>query len=241
VQLSRGEPGAAREVFERCLRRLGPDTRLRRAWLLEALVQAVIADGDPASAAAPARELRAIAAEVGTPALRAAARHCDGLLAAATADHSAARHHLEDAVDLLETCRTPVECARARLDLAGTLLALGHEGPARREASAALAGAQEVGATAERDRARDLLSAIGSPGSGPGGSGPGGSRPAGPLTARQLDVLRLVAEGLGDKEIAVRLVLSEHTVHRHLANIYIRLGCPTRAAAVALAARLGLL
>jgi ATP/maltotriose-dependent transcriptional regulator MalT len=241
VQLSRGEPGAAREVFERCLRRLGPDTRLRRAWLLEALVEAVIADGDPASAAAPARELRAIAAEVGTPALRAAARHCDGLLAAATADHAAARHHLEDAVDLLETCRTPVECARARLDLAGTLLALGHEGPARREASAALAGAQEVGATAERDRARDLLSAIGSPGSGPGGSGPGGSRPAGPLTARQLDVLRLVAEGLGDKEIAVRLVLSEHTVHRHLANIYTRLGCPTRAAAVALAARLGLL
>jgi DNA-binding NarL/FixJ family response regulator len=89
-----------------------------------------------------------------------------------------------------------------------------------------------VGAAAERDRARDLLSAIGSSGS---------SRPAEPLTARQLDVLRLVAEGLGDKEIAVRLVLSEHTVHRHLANIYTRLGCPTRAAAVALAARLGLL
>ena len=60
------------------------------------------------------------------------------------------------------------------------------------------------------------------------------------LTARQLDVIRLVAEGLSDKDIATRLVLSEHTVHRHIANIYTRLGCSSRAAAVAHAGRLGL-
>jgi DNA-binding NarL/FixJ family response regulator len=53
------------------------------------------------------------------------------------------------------------------------------------------------------------------------------------LTTRQLDVLRLVAEGFSDKEIARRLVLSEHTVHRHVANILIRFGVPSRAAAVA--------
>jgi LuxR family maltose regulon positive regulatory protein len=62
-----------------------------------------------------------------------------------------------------------------------------------------------------------------------------------PLSERQLQVLRLVAEGLGDKDIADRLVLSEHTVHRHVANIYLRLGCSSRAAAVAHASRLGLL
>jgi LuxR family transcriptional regulator, maltose regulon positive regulatory protein len=50
-----------------------------------------------------------------------------------------------------------------------------------------------------------------------------------------------VAEGLGDKDIADRFVLSEHTVHRHVANIYLRLGCSSRAAAVAHASRLGLL
>jgi DNA-binding NarL/FixJ family response regulator len=61
------------------------------------------------------------------------------------------------------------------------------------------------------------------------------------LTARQLDVLRLVAQGRSDKEIATRLLLSEHTVHRHVANIYTRLGCSTRAAAVAHAGNLGLL
>jgi ATP/maltotriose-dependent transcriptional regulator MalT len=63
-------------------------------------------------------------------------------------------------------------------------------------------------------------------------------RPDGPLSARELDVLRLVARGLTDKEIAAELVLSRHTVHRHVANIYAKLGCSTRAAAVARAADL---
>lgn len=61
------------------------------------------------------------------------------------------------------------------------------------------------------------------------------------MTARQGEVLRLVAEGLSDHEIAARLVISEHTVHRHIANIYTRLACSTRAAAVAQASRLALL
>jgi LuxR family maltose regulon positive regulatory protein len=61
------------------------------------------------------------------------------------------------------------------------------------------------------------------------------------LSARQIDVLRLIASGLGDREIAGRLVISEHTVHRHVANIYTRLDCSTRAAAVARATQLGVL
>jgi LuxR family maltose regulon positive regulatory protein len=61
------------------------------------------------------------------------------------------------------------------------------------------------------------------------------------LTARQVAVLRLVAAGHGDREIAERLVISEHTVHRHMANIYSRLGCSTRAAAVSRATQLGLM
>ncbi len=61
------------------------------------------------------------------------------------------------------------------------------------------------------------------------------------LTERQVAVLRLVAAGLGDRDIAERLVISEHTVHRHVANIYTRLGCSTRAAAVSRASQLGLI
>jgi len=209
LHLDRGEPAAAREVLERCLRRLPHDSQLARAWPLEVLVRALIALGDHESASARVEELDLIAAAIPTPALRATARSADGLLAAATADHAAARHHLEIAVDLLEACGTPIECARARLELARSLLALDRPSAAQTEARAALASAGEAGAVLERDHAQAFLSAIDR----------SADDAAPPLTARQLDVLRLVAQGWGDKEIATQLLLSEHTVHRHVANI----------------------
>lgn len=61
------------------------------------------------------------------------------------------------------------------------------------------------------------------------------------LTARECEVLRLVATGLSNSRIAGQLALSEHTVKRHVANILTKLDLPTRAAAVAEAARLGML
>jgi pimeloyl-ACP methyl ester carboxylesterase/DNA-binding CsgD family transcriptional regulator len=70
-----------------------------------------------------------------------------------------------------------------------------------------------------------------------------GSRDAGAeeLTERETEILALIASGLSDREIAERLVLSPHTVHRHVANLRTKLGLPTRAAAVAAAARRGLI
>ncbi len=63
----------------------------------------------------------------------------------------------------------------------------------------------------------------------------------GELTSRELEVMRLVAQGLSDAEIAERLVVSPHTVHRHVANVRVKLRLPSRAAAVAYASRAGLL
>jgi DNA-binding CsgD family transcriptional regulator len=64
---------------------------------------------------------------------------------------------------------------------------------------------------------------------------------AGKLTRRELEVLRLVASGLGEREVADRLFISPHTAHRHLSNIRLKLGAATQAAAVAHALRVGLL
>jgi pimeloyl-ACP methyl ester carboxylesterase/DNA-binding CsgD family transcriptional regulator len=61
------------------------------------------------------------------------------------------------------------------------------------------------------------------------------------LTPREREVLRLVAEGLSDNEIATQLVVSPHTVHRHVANVRRKLGLPSRSAAAAHAARAGLI
>jgi DNA-binding NarL/FixJ family response regulator len=60
------------------------------------------------------------------------------------------------------------------------------------------------------------------------------------LTPRERDVLKLVAQGLSNADIAQRLVLSEHTVHRHLANILRKLNLSSRAAAAAWGVRTGL-
>ena len=62
-----------------------------------------------------------------------------------------------------------------------------------------------------------------------------------PLSERECEVLALVAEGLSDAEIAGRLILSPHTIHRHVANIRAKLGQPSRAAAVAEGSRRGLI
>ena len=61
------------------------------------------------------------------------------------------------------------------------------------------------------------------------------------LTRRELEILRLVAQGLSDKEAAAVLGLSEHTIHRHISNVLNKLDVPSRAAAVAQAAQRGLL
>ena len=72
----------------------------------------------------------------------------------------------------------------------------------------------------------------------PTGSAPSADRP---LSDREREVLRLVADGLSDAEIARTLILSPHTVHRHVANIRTKLGQPSRAAAAAYAVSAGLI
>lgn len=232
LRLDEGDPAAARDLLERMLRQ-APARGPGRADALELLVRADLAAGDGEAAAGRLAALRSAAAVVPTEPLRASVCVCEGLVAAAGGDHEGACDRFEDAIDVLVRCRAPVEAAAVRVELAGTLLALGRADAAEREARVALERLDAVGA-AERTRAAALLQQA-------AGRGPGTAPADGPLTARQVEVLRLVGEGLSDQAIAARLVLSEHTVHRHVANIYTRLGCSTRAAAVTQASRLGLL
>jgi DNA-binding NarL/FixJ family response regulator len=125
-----------------------------------------------------------------------------------------------------------------RLDLAAALTALGSEDRARRELEAALADFREMGADGERSRGEAMLrkiqdTAVRLPATAI-------ETPLGGLSPRELEVLVLVAEGLTNRDIAQRLVLSEHTVNRHVANILRKLGLPSRAAAASLAGRYGL-
>lgn len=233
LRLDRNDPATARDLLERMLRNT-PDHGTLRADVLELLVRVEVAAGDCEAAARRLEELRSIAAGIPTEPLRAAVRVCEGLVATAVGDLERACDHFEDAIDLLGRCHSPLEAARTRLELADALLARDRVDAAAHEARAALAVLDESGAQVDSTRARTLLHR--------GDGRAAESHPDDtPLTPRQVEVLRLVAEGLADQDIAGRLVISQHTVHRHVANIYTRLGCSSRAAAVARASRIGLL
>jgi LuxR family maltose regulon positive regulatory protein len=232
LRLDEGDAAGARDHLARALRQVPAESATRRTGLLELMARALAALGDPGGAKPYVDELEAIAATVATTPLRASASLAAGVVAGAAGEHEAARGALEDAVELFASGGAPFETAHARLELAGVLVAMGREDEAALEAAAALRRCDELGASGQGARARALLGRL--------GRTPDGRADA-PLTARQVEVLRLVADGLSDREIADRLSLSEHTVHRHLQNAYARLRCRSRAAAVAGATRLRLL
>jgi RNA polymerase sigma factor (sigma-70 family) len=167
---------------------------------------------------------------VGSEPLRASVELAEGMIAAASGEHDRARPLLEDAIDRFERGGGPFDAAVARIELARTLLALGRAADAQREAVTAMAQLRELGAEHEAKRAQRLLD--------------GTTRSADAtstlqvLTPREREVLGLVAEGLTNRQIAERLMVSEHTVHRHVTNLLRKLDLPSRTAAAALAARL---
>jgi ATP/maltotriose-dependent transcriptional regulator MalT len=221
LALDRGDPVAAIPLAERLLRQLPLENRTQRAAALELAVRAKAATGDVDGARVHLEELRSVAQAVPTSPLRGAAAFCDGVVAAAAEDHESAAVALEDAAALFAASDAPFELGRARTELARTLGDLGRLDLARREAAAALKVLKRTPASALRERAREVLDSLGDR-----------SR-RGHLTRRELEVLRLIARGMRDRDIAEALTLSEHTVHRHVSNIYAKLGCSTRAAAVA--------
>jgi LuxR family maltose regulon positive regulatory protein len=214
LALDRDDPATAVHEAQRSLRRLPAGGLTDRTPALEILVRAQLAAGDPEAARAAAAELRAIAASAGTGASGAAASYAEGLLAAADGSWEDARLAFEDAVDLYARSGGRWEAAQARRQLARSLRALGHDQAAEREARAA-------------DEALRALGAHAKPPDDP-------AAPAG-LTAREVEVLRLVARGRSNQEIADELVLSVRTVERHIANIYDKIGASGRAARAAAA------
>ena len=231
LALDEGDAAAAADAAERVLRRLSPTAVLDRLPALELLVRARAALGDLDAAGAGCAELERIGAELGTPYVRGRTRLVAGRVAGARRDHEQARRACEDAVDMLVEAEAAHETALARLELARALAALGRDEAAAAETRIARDALVALGA--KRDVARVDSAAP--------GERAAGSRSVGELTPRELEVLRLVAQGLSDAEIAERLVLSQHTVHRHMANVRAKLRLPSRAAAVAFAAQAGLL
>jgi DNA-binding CsgD family transcriptional regulator len=184
-----------------------------RARLLPACVEVMLAAGDIDAAREACDELETIAADRPSDLLTAVAGHMRGAVALANDEPRAALPHLRKALAAWYELDAPFEIARVRLLVADACSALGDDDSAQIELHAARETFATLGVLPQIEAERDLHG----------------------LTRRELEVLRLVAGGKTNKEIADGLVLSERTVDRHMSNILAKLRVPSRAAATAYA------
>jgi DNA-binding CsgD family transcriptional regulator len=219
LRLAQGDAPAAAAAIERALGETSQP--LRRARLLPAAIEIALAVDDLDRARAASSELDGIAAGATSPMLAAFAGCARGAVELAEGDARAALVSLRLALRGWQELAAPYEAARTRVLLATACRAVGDEDTAALELEAAEATFRELGAARDLQRVCDLNGDR--------------DRPAHGLTERELQVLRLVAAGRSNREIASELVLSEHTVARHLQNIRRKLRVSTRTAAAAFA------
>lgn len=228
MALDRGDAPTALEFAQRFLRRVPSSDRTERVPGVELLVRSLLHSGRIEDSKAAAAEIVETATLVPTAALRAASSNAEGLIAAAEGNLDSARQKLEDAVDLYCEANMPFEAAGARRALVHVLVKLQRMPRAEDELRSALEQFQNLEAEWEATETRAMLSALKNQ-TAAGFSDTG-------LTAREKEVLHLVAVGKNNEEIADTLFLSIRTVERHISNIYQKIGASgTAARAVATA------
>jgi LuxR family maltose regulon positive regulatory protein len=233
-----GDYEEARELVETYLRNLPETNKLQLIPALELNVRILAETGQHQQAEKIYRQLEAIVSEINTLPIRGSFCYTGGILALSREDIQEARKLFQDAIYCLGKSAISYETAMARLGYARALAApLGAEQArqqaAKHEAGTALQTFAGIGADHGRKLAEQLL------GNWDVASkkrihldGDGAS-----LTRREAEILRLVANGKSDKQIASSLYLSEHTVHRHVSNILLKMNVSSRSAAVARFAR----
>lgn len=193
-----------------------------RPKLLGPYVEILIANGDLDTARAAANELTRIATAIDSPFLLATSTQAIGAVLFAEGKMKAALALLREAWALWQQLETPYESARVRILIGRVCQQLGDHETARMHFQAAGSVFEQLGAApdlAELERPIAIRS-----------TGPSGS-----LTDREREVLSLVTSGETNRQVATTLGISEHTVARHLSNIFDKLGVTSRTAASAFA------
>jgi len=220
LRLAQGKIEAAASAI-RVAVSAGIEDPFRRVKLLSAQVDVAIAADDLDAARAACEELEAIARGSSVSVFDGATTMARGALCLAEGDSTSALESLRKACATCQELKLPYETAQARMLYGLAVRAAGAEDDARIELRAALTGFERLGAEPDAAKASALL------------AGPE-ALPRG-LTAREAEVLRLVAAGKSNRVIAAELVISEHTVARHLQNIFAKLEVASRSAATAFA------
>ncbi len=231
LHLVNGDPQAANALLEHALESPQPAT-LAQAPLLRLAVDVALALHDLPGARRQAQALAALARQSESDFMAAQAELALGQVARSAGEAGAeagAQAHFQAALQHLQRYDSSLLAGRARLDLAYALQSADPHGAAM-WARAALAGFKRLGARHAADEAASLLRALGIPGWA-------GGRQSEPLSAREAEVLDLLAHGLTNKQIGERLFISPKTAEHHVSAILDKLGLRSRAEAAAYAAR----
>ena len=218
LRLTQGQVDAAEAALSGALDEAQELTT--RSRLLAAYVEILLAKNDVPAARSAADELSGIAAKLDAPMLHATAAHATGAVLLADGEPRTALATLRSAWGVWRKLEAPYEAARVRVLVGLACRAIGDDDTAEMELDAARWVFQQLGAAPDLARVEELSRAE-------------AARSAGGLTAREIQVLALVAKGETNKAIAAELVLSERTVERHVSNIFNKLGVSSRAAATA--------
>jgi len=225
LRLTQGRVEAAAAASRRVL--VETRDRITRSRLLAAHVEIMLASGDVPAARAACDEVSEIAKAFAAPLLRAAADQAEGAVFLAEGDARAALPVLRRAWTAWREFDAPYEVAQTRVLIGLACRALGDEESAAMELDSARRVFRQLGAAPDLVRLEELSRKT--------------PTTVGGLTAREKEILRLVAAGKTNREIAATLFLSDHTVRRHLQNIFAKLDVPSRAAATAFAIQHGLI
>jgi DNA-binding CsgD family transcriptional regulator len=220
LRLAQGQVGVAAAAIRRALDEARD--RLARSRLLAAHAEIMLAAGDLHAARNAADELAGIARGLDVPFMSAIAAGAVGAVLFAEGDARAALAELRRAWLTWHEMEAPYEAARTRVLISLACKALGDVDSAGLELDAARRTFEQLGAARDVARIDALLEK------------PPASAARG-LTARELQVLRLIATGKTNRAIAADLFISDKTVARHVSNIFMKLGLPSRAAATAFA------
>jgi len=218
LRLAQGQTDAAVAAIRRVMDETSD--RAARSKLLAAYVEIILAAGDIQAARAAGDEFSQLADGLGAPLLQATAARAQGAVLLGEGDPRAALQALRHAWTALQDLEVPYEAARVRVLIGLACRQLGDEDGAAMELDAALWVFRQLDAWPDVAR----VEALARNPAARAGSG---------LTARELQVLRLVAAGQTNRSIAAELFLSERTVDRHVSNIFTKLGVSSRAAATA--------